>query len=229
MPHRETLTSEPSLPTPDLQRQERIDYTESARCISCGYLLRGLPEPRCPECGRGFNPNDPTTMKIPGLRQRRARTFGGEMIKAAVAAALLSLAARHNGTGCFLPVALPLHSIGVPEGVWYEIAMACLLLGPLMWLAIGVAWVRRRLRGNQALAGRVRLEDGPAWLPTALLLLVLTCLISLRFDRCYHAATVGIGPLGLSYSTVGGPCRNGPCADSVRLSEHWYLTRFEPR
>ena len=26
------------------------------RCIGCGYLLLGLPQPRCPECGRAFYP-----------------------------------------------------------------------------------------------------------------------------------------------------------------------------
>ena len=25
-------------------------------CLGCGYLLKGLPEPRCPECGRPFVP-----------------------------------------------------------------------------------------------------------------------------------------------------------------------------
>jgi len=25
-------------------------------CLSCGYLLKGLPEPRCSECGRPFDP-----------------------------------------------------------------------------------------------------------------------------------------------------------------------------
>jgi hypothetical protein len=33
----------------------------SIRCLTCGYDLRGLPEPRCPECGRGFDPDDPAT------------------------------------------------------------------------------------------------------------------------------------------------------------------------
>ena len=26
------------------------------RCYQCGYMLRGLPEPRCPECGEPFDP-----------------------------------------------------------------------------------------------------------------------------------------------------------------------------
>jgi hypothetical protein len=29
--------------------------------MGCGYSLRGLPEPRCPECGQRFKPGDPTT------------------------------------------------------------------------------------------------------------------------------------------------------------------------
>lgn len=29
----------------------------SGVCVGCGYDLRGLPEPRCPECGRAFTPN----------------------------------------------------------------------------------------------------------------------------------------------------------------------------
>jgi MFS family permease len=28
------------------------------RCLGCGYILDGLPENRCPECGREFDPND---------------------------------------------------------------------------------------------------------------------------------------------------------------------------
>ncbi len=31
------------------------------RCLGCGYILDGLPEPRCPECGRGFDPEDSAT------------------------------------------------------------------------------------------------------------------------------------------------------------------------
>ena len=33
--------------------------------MNCGYMLRGLPEPVCPECGRAFDPADPTTYRCP--------------------------------------------------------------------------------------------------------------------------------------------------------------------
>src|SRR5436309_4826849 len=33
-------------------------------CLGCGYALRGLPTPRCPECGREFDPMDPATMNM---------------------------------------------------------------------------------------------------------------------------------------------------------------------
>ncbi len=31
------------------------------RCLGCGYIVDNLPEPRCPECGRGFDPADAHT------------------------------------------------------------------------------------------------------------------------------------------------------------------------
>ncbi|HEY7090612.1 MAG TPA: hypothetical protein VH518_21110 [Tepidisphaeraceae bacterium] len=33
-------------------------------CLDCNYPLHDLPEPRCPECGRGFVPDDPTTQNM---------------------------------------------------------------------------------------------------------------------------------------------------------------------
>jgi len=37
------------------------DATPHKRCLDCGYILAGLPENRCPECGRGFDPHDSGT------------------------------------------------------------------------------------------------------------------------------------------------------------------------
>jgi hypothetical protein len=33
------------------------------RCCGCNYIRDGLPELRCPECGRSFDPNDPMTYR----------------------------------------------------------------------------------------------------------------------------------------------------------------------
>src|SRR5690606_7435575 len=33
-----------------------VDPLESALCEECGYALKGLALPRCPECGRAFDP-----------------------------------------------------------------------------------------------------------------------------------------------------------------------------
>lgn len=44
------------------------------QCLDCGYDLRGLPEPRCPECGRGFNPDDPATYRSTLQREPLSNT-----------------------------------------------------------------------------------------------------------------------------------------------------------
>src|SRR5687768_12954167 len=33
-------------------------------CWECNYSLQGLATPRCPECGRPFDPADPATMNM---------------------------------------------------------------------------------------------------------------------------------------------------------------------
>ena len=40
---------------------EPFHLPKGASCLKCGYLLQGLAEPRCPECGRMFDPADPRT------------------------------------------------------------------------------------------------------------------------------------------------------------------------
>lgn len=51
----------PENPSP---RPGSLHITDQAQCLGCGYLLRDLPEYRCPECGRPFLPNDPGTYFI---------------------------------------------------------------------------------------------------------------------------------------------------------------------
>ena len=37
---------------------------DAALCLSCNYPLRGLESRRCPECGRGFDPDEPMSMNL---------------------------------------------------------------------------------------------------------------------------------------------------------------------
>lgn len=41
-----------------------IELPLTAKCSDCGYLLRGLQDPRCPECGKPFVPSDPSTYQL---------------------------------------------------------------------------------------------------------------------------------------------------------------------
>ena len=45
----------------------------SIYCIDCGYPLNHLPNPRCPECGRDFDPDDSKTFLYVTLEQYKHR------------------------------------------------------------------------------------------------------------------------------------------------------------
>ncbi|MEW6252996.1 MAG: hypothetical protein AB1716_20350, partial [Planctomycetota bacterium] len=102
---------------------------EFALCRNCNYLLRGLPEPRCPECGQPFDPRDPATMNLGKRISPRTRRwllpFGRKHVVAVVGAAVLTLIA------C------------VPPGTYF------LLLFPLTFFWVGVVawWLMRVLAG----------------------------------------------------------------------------------
>ena len=64
-----------------------MDVPDPKRCLGCDYILEGLPAPRCPECGRGFDPNDPSTYRS---RTTRGRTPWPVMITAIPAAAAVA-------------------------------------------------------------------------------------------------------------------------------------------
>lgn len=81
---------------------------EPARyCRGCGYSLHGLPEPRCPECGRNYDPADPRTYWLNGIPsrldrlsdnlERFARAAGSALVRPPVPIAL-----------CWLESVLPL-------------------------------------------------------------------------------------------------------------------------
>jgi hypothetical protein len=45
--------------------------TGAKHCLGCGYIIDHLPEPRCPECGREFDPNEAATYQIRPMDFRR--------------------------------------------------------------------------------------------------------------------------------------------------------------
>ncbi len=51
------------------------DVGDDAICRKCGYALRGLPSPTCPECGRPFDPLDERTFDNNSRRRRRRRKW----------------------------------------------------------------------------------------------------------------------------------------------------------
>jgi hypothetical protein len=51
--------SDPVHPAPN----EPPRLPDSAVCLHCGYLLRGLPGTICPECGHAFDPTNPLTWR----------------------------------------------------------------------------------------------------------------------------------------------------------------------
>ena len=62
--------------TPDPHaRQDAPPEPQLGLCRGCDYPLRGLTEHRCPECGRPFDPSDPTTMNLGRPIGRLGRLF----------------------------------------------------------------------------------------------------------------------------------------------------------
>src|SRR5688572_14504441 len=52
-------------PDENLPKLELSDLTDDfARCKHCHYSLSNLHEPRCPECGQAFDPNNRSTYEI---------------------------------------------------------------------------------------------------------------------------------------------------------------------
>lgn len=94
---------------------------EPVRCVGCGYILEGLPENRCPECGRRFDPQDQRTYcttRVSGRRHLAATTVS--LIGLVLAWWLANL--------CFDPTA--------PMSILCAVLMVVVSLGVFVCLAI---------------------------------------------------------------------------------------------
>ena len=57
----------------DDAENDRVLVPDEARCLRCGYRLRGLSAPVCPECGGEFDPQDLSTFDHDPRGRRRRR------------------------------------------------------------------------------------------------------------------------------------------------------------
>ncbi len=65
-------------------------------CRECGYVLDGLSEMRCPECGRGFDPDNPATYRNHGRRGWNSR-FARISVRVSCALGILAVLASLIG------------------------------------------------------------------------------------------------------------------------------------
>lgn len=99
---------------------------EYKRCLGCGDILDGLPEPRCPECGRGFDADDRSTYG-PSLTRgagcRRAADWGFFSLLGGVFLSLFAgpSGAFHDAAWGFAPVVMIVLLLG--GGLLTETAM----------------------------------------------------------------------------------------------------------
>jgi hypothetical protein len=95
-----------------------------AYCLGCRYNLRGLTEPRCPECGRAFDPGDPRTWSTTAIRKRRLSVL--------IPIYVLPLALLAAFWIQFVLTRGPRYGIrGLGSAVWATALSAC---GPILWV-----------------------------------------------------------------------------------------------
>lgn len=132
-----------------------IDEPQVGLCWECGYSLQGLPTPRCPECGRPFDPADPATMNlgqhVGPVARRLMRPPGWPLYSLTAFAVLLSLwaAAAPMPSGQIVSLLSTLSRLAEQE-TWgdaftqyYEVPVRY-AYAILAWGLVAGIWVARR-------------------------------------------------------------------------------------
>lgn len=103
---------------------------EFARCKNCHYSLSNLHEPRCPECGQSFDPNDRTTYEIIWVENfKRFKT------RPRFTSALI----------IFFAVIVAAELVYASDESWTEAVRVLPLVLLVATVAVGVLWVPRYL------------------------------------------------------------------------------------
>jgi hypothetical protein len=128
-------------------------------CWECGYALRGLASRRCPECGRPFDPADPTTMntgQVVGPVTRWLMSPPGWVMYLVMAGAVLvSLWAcvvptRRGEFSDHLSDLLLMSPAWwwrrIDEFWWdFDVPLGRFLLGAALWTLLAGTWIVRRV------------------------------------------------------------------------------------
>jgi len=111
---------------------------DTARCLKCGYLLRGLPEPRCPECAQPFDPEDPDSYYDPA---RPKRSVIRRLIR------LVGPDGPHSASDVFLVVLLTIAVITKNASIRHVFSLRPEIYEPPCCVALGIPLVYVLLAG----------------------------------------------------------------------------------
>ena len=103
-----------------------------AQCLSCRYCLVGLSEPRCPECGRIFDPSDHRTF-LDSNRRNALIVLAGELWQ------------RHRRRVIWTAVLAGAVLLSWVLFEWLEESFSFLFWVPTAWLAFRRQWARAAL------------------------------------------------------------------------------------
>lgn len=139
---------------------------DDATCLGCGYALRDLPEYRCPECGREFDPAEAWSFH----RGRHLKKWEQQLLKPP--GWLLTTTAATAGM-------VTLWSFSPPAGVYG----GSLYLAVLLWFVVGLAWYVRLLishfiKGASNYVPRNPIQDRQRWFHVPMILF-FTCFVAL--------------------------------------------------
>lgn len=139
-----------------------VEERLAAACLSCGYALRGLATPRCPECGRAFDWDDPWTMRLPRRRRHAAMRLALRLLR--------WVGREPGGVTRALPwIALAMVLYGTRVPGWASITLQA---GVIIALACATGWTamsaaRRALRRGRPASAWEETPDAKAQATTA--------------------------------------------------------------
>lgn len=113
-------------------------------CLGCSYSLHGLTESRCPECGRGFDLDDPRTYRLEPLSKMAAYWFfppGRRSTWFPLILAIIAIISNAIPEGFFPAMILIIYGWLACLGWW----LSRLIIWSVASLATGFAYQTRRM------------------------------------------------------------------------------------